>query len=105
MRRAAAWFFFLFLLIQIALPIRGLFVPGQARWGWQMYTSVEVLPRAQVDTGSGLEPVEIDDFLWQRRGLKDLGPDSTALLENHLCRTIPGAVAVQLDDRRVRACG
>ena len=98
-------FFGAYLILQLVLPIRGLFAPGQARFGWQMYSTLESTPEVAVDQGAGLRPVDLVPYVWVERGLKDIAPDvRSSLLREHLCDVIEDARAVRVQSLSVQPC-
>jgi hypothetical protein len=93
MRRATvALFCLIYLIVQIVVPALHLLHPASARFGWQMFARVPSAPVAYwlVLADGQRQPVSPSAYLGNERG--DL--DHVAVLPLHLCRTVPGVVAV-----------
>lgn len=91
--RLVVAFMLTILAAQILIPARQLTMSRPARWGWQMYSAVRPSGEYRIVTrdGSGRE-VKVADYVANWRGELDL----PAVLPEHLCRTIPDAIAVEV---------
>lgn len=94
-RRGAALLIVLILAVQVGVPIAALFESRPARFGWQMYSTVNPAPEAAVEDASGnLVPVDLSALIADPRAeVRWSGP-----LSDLLCRE-RAAVAVVVTDR------
>lgn len=82
--------------VQIAVPLVQLRADRPARYGWQMYSGIKVIPRFEVITiGGDVRRVVLTDYVAHVRA--DLRYDTA--LPAHLCRIMPDASAVRVHDR------
>ncbi len=88
-QRIVAGAFVAYLVMQLAVPVRMLFEPRPARFGWQMYSGVREWPRFSVVLQDTTVRVDVSRFIVRSRG--DYVP---ADLSAHLCARVVGATAV-----------
>jgi hypothetical protein len=97
-RVAAAIFFAAFLSIQIVVPfVQLVWSTRPARFGWQMYSVVSVVPQFELIMRDGaVNPLDITPYVTSRRGDVPL----TRFLPAHLCALFPNAAAIhyQMED-------
>jgi hypothetical protein len=87
--RSARLVIVLWLAVQIGVPIRQLFSPRQARFGWQMFSSRPQAPVViAVREGGARDTLRLDDYFAFRRG--DMSSSYIDRLPQHLCRVAPG---------------
>jgi hypothetical protein len=84
-------FFFLYLGIQIALPVYRLFQPKPTRFGWQMFTAASVPSHVWIVSGDQLEKISAQTYIGYFRA--DLEWERYAL--PHLCRVRSQATAIR----------
>jgi hypothetical protein len=107
--RPAQLVIFLALALQIGVPLRQLFRPRPARFGWQMFSVRPPPPIVIVlREGSARDTLHVDDYFAFRRG--DLNPSYVEHLAPHLCAVIPDAQGIVLHRRaaapaEIHRCG
>lgn len=92
--RASRWpiaFFFIYLAVQIALPVYHLFRPRPTRFGWQMFSAASVPSHVWIVSGDQLEEISAQAYIGYFRA--DLEWERYAL--PHLCRVSPQATAIR----------
>ena len=92
--RARRWpmlFFFVYLAVQIALPVYHLFRPRPTRFGWQMFSAASVPAHVWIVSGDHLEEISPAAYIGYFRA--DLEWERYAL--PHLCRVRSEATAVR----------
>ncbi len=96
--RIAVCFFIVFLAAQLLIPLVQLaWSPRPARFGWQMYSVVSVVPHFELIMRDGaVMPLDITPYVTSLRGDVPLA----RFLPAHLCTLFPDATAVhyQMDD-------
>ena len=84
-------FFFLYLAVQIALPVYRLLQPRPTRFGWQMYSAASVPSRVWIMSGDRLQEISPGSYIGNFRA--DLEWERYAL--PHLCRVRSQATAIR----------
>ena len=96
--RWAAIFFFVYLAVQIAVPVYRLFQPKPSRFSWQMFSAAVVPARVWIVSANGEQEISPATYIGNFRS--DLEYERYAL--PHLCRVRPEATAIRylmpLDD-------
>lgn len=50
--------------VQVGVPMRTLFDPRSSRFGWQMYSSLSLLPVVQIEDAAGeLSPIDVSPLI------------------------------------------
>jgi hypothetical protein len=93
-RVAVVCFFVVFVALQALVPLFQLLIaPRPARFGWQMFSISAPPPDFAVVRADGSSaPVAIESYVASFRGDVPLAQ----FLPAHLCRVVPGAVAVRV---------
>jgi hypothetical protein len=82
-----------FLTVQVVVPFKLLASPRPARFGWQMWSVGTAFPRFRIVLEDGTtQPPDLSVYVAMSRGEVDLRD----ALPPHLCRVIPGVVAVEI---------
>ena len=92
--RASRWpivFFFLYLAVQIALPVYHLLQLRPTRFGWQMFSAASVPSRVWIVSIDGVEEISPAAYIGNFRA--DLEWERYAL--PHLCRVRSTATAIR----------
>lgn len=90
--RSAMLFFAIFLLVQVGLPLRQLFLPYPARFGWQMFARARIFPNYWTVTRDGVTaPVDVSIHFYTLRPEIELGSE----FPDHLCRTLTDVAMVR----------
>lgn len=88
---AGTAFFFLFLLIQTAVPLAQLWASRPARFAWQMYSAKPQPTRFSLVMRDGTrKPANLGPYVAQARGEVNL----EHALPPHLCRVVPDLASV-----------
>lgn len=99
MTRWPVVFFFLYLAVQIAVPVYRLFQPRPSRFSWQMFSAAAVPQRVWLVSADGEREISAAAYIGNFRS--DLEYERYAL--PHLCRVRPEATAIRylmpLDDK------
>ena len=109
MGRPARLLILLGLALQIGVPLRQLFRPRPARFGWQMFSVRAPAPIViALRKGGTRDTLRVDDYFAFRRG--DLSPSYVDRLPPHLCGVIPDAEGIVLHRRagapaEIHRCG
>ena len=98
-------FFFVYLALQITVPVVQLFRPRPARFAWQMFSGISVPLRVEVKSGTDTRDIDLHEIVGNWRG--DL--DAEKHLPPFLCRRFPESTSVLLyyiesDDPREIPC-
>ena len=83
--------FFLYLAVQIAVPVYGLLLDTPARFGWQMYSNASVPQRLWLVSQQGTREISPASFIGNYRS--DLDYERYALPQ--LCRAVPETKAIR----------
>ena len=84
-----------YLVLQLLVPAIMLFRPRPQRFGWQMFTSVPVVPRLVLHRTTGRrDTVDVNRYFAIRRPEVALG--GLGLVASHVCRVTPDAVLVEV---------
>jgi hypothetical protein len=89
--RWAVVFFFLYLAVQIALPVYRLFQPRPTRFGWQMFSASSVPSRVWLVSSDSVREISPAAYIGNFRS--DLEYERYAL--PFLCRARPEATAIR----------
>jgi hypothetical protein len=84
-------FFFLYLAVQIAVPVYRLFQPRPTRFSWQMFSAASVPSRVWIVSGDSVQEISRGAYIGNFR--TDLEYERYAL--PYLCRARPEATAVR----------
>lgn len=103
-RSFAVLFVTTYLVVQIAVPLRGLLDADQSRFAWEMFSRLEEWPEyVVVLEDDRREPVRIGHYVWQIRGLKEAHATFEKVMPDHLCGAISHAASV-VASGRVHRC-
>ncbi|NOT00826.1 MAG: hypothetical protein HOP29_09380 [Phycisphaerales bacterium] len=88
-----------FAAVPIIVPLVQLPADRPARFGWQMYSGIKIIPQFEViGADGGMRPITLTDFVANVRA--DLRYDD--VLPKHLCRVLDDAAAVRARDPMTR---
>ncbi|HEU4765973.1 MAG TPA: hypothetical protein VFS77_01325, partial [Pyrinomonadaceae bacterium] len=82
---------FLYLAVQLAVPVYGLFRKTPFRFGWQMFSSSSVPDRLWVETATATREISIAAYIGNFRS--DLEYERYA--PPQLCRAVPDAKVIR----------
>ncbi len=87
-------FCIVYVALQLALSIRGVFNPGRVRFAWGMYAVARTVPAIDIAYAGSVETDVAGRFVLLE-GRPEI--DYEALLPPYICAAVPGAAAVHVE--------
>ena len=85
----------IYVSVQLALSIRGMFNPGRFRFAWGMYAVAQPLPTMDIEYAGSMETDVAARFI-VLEGRPEV--DYKTLLPPYICAAVPAAAAVHVEN-------